>query len=98
MNKTQILEYLQSQKQYLFNNFGLNKIGIFGSYSRNENTNSSDIDILFEVDKEKNFSMFKYLELNKFLEDNLHTKVDLVREGTIKDSIKPYIQKDVIYV
>jgi predicted nucleotidyltransferase len=98
MNKQQILNYLKSHKQYLQETFGLDKIGLFGSFARDENKTSSDIDIMFEVDKNTKFSMFQYLKLNKYLEDNFKTKVDLVREATIKDDIKPYIKKDLIYV
>ncbi|WP_222718398.1 nucleotidyltransferase family protein [Aliarcobacter vitoriensis] len=98
MDKDQVLNYLKNHKQYIFNTFGLNKIGLFGSFARNENKDSSDIDILFEVEKDKKFSMFQYLKLNKYLEDNLKIKVDLVREAAIKDDMKPYIRKDLIYV
>jgi len=42
--------------------------------------------------------MFAYLKLNKYLEENFHAKVDLVREAAIKESLKSYISKDVIYV
>lgn len=42
--------------------------------------------------------MFQYLKLNKFLEENLHSSVDLVRESTIKGALKPYIKKDLVYV
>ena len=98
MNKEQILSYLKNHKQYLHDTFGLNKIALFGSYARNENKDSSDIDILFEIDSNKKFSMFQYLKLNQYLETNLQSKVDLVREATLKDTIKPYVQKDLIYV
>jgi predicted nucleotidyltransferase len=80
------------QKQHI------NKLGLFGSYSRDEAKEDSDIDIVFEIDKDAKFSMFKYLRLNKELEDIFNHKVDLVRESTIKSSIKNYIQKDILYV
>ena len=55
-------------------------------------------DIIFEIDSNKKFSMLQYLKLNQYLETNLQSKVDLVREATLKDTIKPYVQKDLIYV
>ena len=39
--------------------------------------------------------MFQYLKLNQYLETNLQSKVDLVREATLKDTIKPYVQKKI---
>lgn len=98
LDKQQVVEQLQSQKKYLQETFGLTKIGLFGSVSRGDNRDNSDIDILFEIDNTKKFSMFQYLKLNKFLQENLHSPIDLVRESTIKEAVKPYIQKDIIYV
>ena len=69
----------------------------FGSFFQNKLI-FDDIDILFVVDSNKKFSMFQYLKLNQYLETNLQSKVDLVREATLKDIIKPYVQKDLIYV
>lgn len=98
MKRQQVLQQLQSQKKYLQETFGLTKIGLFGSVSRGDNKVDSDIDILFEIDDKKKFSMFQYLKLNKYLEENLHSSIDLVRESTIKEELKPYINKDLIYV
>ena len=98
MNKEQILDYLKNKKQFLQEHFGISKIGLFGSYARDESTKNSDIDIIYEIDKDKKFSMFAYLKLNKYLEESFHAKVDLVRETAIKESLKSYISKDIIYV
>jgi predicted nucleotidyltransferase len=98
MNKNEVLSSLEILKHNLKENYNVVKIGLFGSYSRNQENHNSDVDIIFEVDKEAKFSMFKYLKLNKLLEDTFHLKVDLVRESNVKESLKPYIQKDVIYV
>ena len=98
MNKNDVLSSLEKLKHNLENNFGISIIGLFGSYSRNQANPNSDVDIIFEVAKETKFSMFQYLKLNKLLEDTFKLKVDLVREGNVKEALKPYIQKDVIYV
>ena len=98
LTKQDVLDYLKNHKQYFHDHYGLEKIGLFGSFARGDYSTSSDIDILFEVDSNKKFSMFQYLKLNQYLETNLQSKVDLVREATLKDTIKPYVQKDLIYV
>ncbi len=98
MNRNEVLSSLETLKHNLEENYGVTKIGLFGSYSRNQENPNSDVDIIFEVDKETKFSMFKYLRLNKLLEDTFQLKVDLVREANVKEALKPYIQKDVIYV
>jgi predicted nucleotidyltransferase len=98
MTKEEILVYLKSQQQFFYDNFGIKFIGLFGSFSRDEAKDSSDIDILYHLEEDKKLSMFKYLKLNSLLEDFFGRKVDLVRDETIKPQIKSYIEKDLIYV
>jgi len=96
--KEDILVSLKSQKRDLADEFGIERLALFGSYSRDEATSDSDIDILFELKKDVKFSIFKYLKLIALLEDSLQHKVDLVRDEKIKPMLKKYIYKDVIYV
>lgn len=55
MNKNEIINYLQEQQPYLYNIFGIKFIGIFGSFSRGDETQESDIDILYDIEKDKNY-------------------------------------------
>lgn len=98
MTKEEILVYLKSQQQFFYDNFGIKFIGLFGSFSRDEAKESSDIDILYHLEENKKLSVFKYLKLNSLLEEFFGRKVDLVRDEIIKPQIKSYIQKDLIYV
>lgn len=98
MNKNDIVDYLQQQQPYFHNTFGINFIGLFGSFSRGDETKDSDIDILYTIDKDKKLSMFKYLKIAKQLEDFFHKKIDLVRVDTLKPKVKEYIDRDLIYV
>ncbi len=76
--------------------FGIQKLGVFGSVARKENTEYSDIDIVVEVQKPSLQLMY---ELREALNQLFGCKVDLVR---FRDSLRPLfksnIQKDVIYV
>jgi len=98
MNKSEILNYLQEQQPYFHHTFGINFIGLFGSYSRGDETKNSDIDILYNINKDKKLSMFKYLKITSQLEDFFHKKIDLVRVDTLKPTVKKYVDKDLIYV
>lgn len=98
MNKIEILKYLKSKQDFFRNNFGIEFVGIFGSFSRDEATDDSDIDILYTIKKNVKFSMFTYLKINKILEEFFHRKVDLVRDETLKPTFKKYIEKDLMYV
>jgi predicted nucleotidyltransferase len=98
MYKQDILNYLKSNQDYYHKQFGVQFIGLFGSFARDEATDNSDIDILYKIEKDKKLSMFKYLKLIKQLEDFFHKKIDLVRDETLKPQMKSYIQKDISYV
>ena len=98
MNKNEIIDYLQKQQPYFYANFGIRFVGLFGSFSRGDETKSSDIDILYKIDKDKKLSMFKYLKIASKLEDFFHKRIDLVREETLKPTVKKYIDRDLIYV
>ena len=98
MQKQDILNYLKSNQEYYHNQFGIQFIGLFGSFARDEANENSDMDILYRIEKNKKLSMFKYLRLIKQLEGFLHKKIDLVREETLKPQLKSYIQKDISYV
>jgi predicted nucleotidyltransferase len=98
MNKQNILDYLKSNKERYSNQFGINFIGLFGSFARDEANKKSDIDILYEIEENKKLSMFKYLKLISELENSLSAKIDLVRTATLKPQIKSYVYQDLVYV
>ena len=98
MTKEEILAYLKSKQQFFYDNFGIKFIGLFGSFSRDEAKDSSDIDILYHIEENKKLSMFKYLKVKSLLEEFFNRKVDLVRDETVKPQVKSYIEKDLIYV
>lgn len=70
------------------------KIGIFGSYARNENRQSSDIDILVKF--KSTLSLLQLVHVERMISQKLGIKVDLVTEGAIKNKIvKENIEKDL---
>lgn len=97
MTQNEIIGILKTLKPK-YQQDGVILIGLFGSFSRGEEKEGSDVDIVYEIEKGKKFSMFKYLKYLADLEKYLHRKVDLVRAETIKSDLKPYIYKDMIYV
>jgi predicted nucleotidyltransferase len=60
-------------------------VGIFGSYARNQNIETSDIDIL--VSFKKACSLLKLINMENELSDKLGIKVDLVTMGSLKNEI-----------
>ncbi len=97
MDKQQILQYLKEHKDELQQRYGVVKIGLFGSYAKDEQNENSDIDIVVEIDKEhKRLSSF--FGLKRELEKAFAKRVDLGTQSSIKPLVKKYIQKEILYV
>ncbi len=96
MNKDIILLFLLNNKSLLREQFGVLRIGLFGSYARNQATNDSDIDLMVEFSEPK----FEYwAHLKTFIENELHSKTDIVRLGNhLSPSFINQIKNEVIYV
>jgi len=94
MDKNIILNFLKNNKPLLEEKYDVDKIGLFGSYALDKQTENSDIDII--VSMPSNFD--KFYDLKDFLESNLNCKVDLGLEKNIRELIKKRIEKEVIYV
>lgn len=76
--------------------YGVEKLGIFGSYVRNEATEESDIDML--VDLARPTGLFKFIQLESYLADLTGKKVDLVTRKALKPAIGKRILQEIEYV
>jgi predicted nucleotidyltransferase len=99
MNKREeILDFLRANKELLRSKYSIAKIGIFGSYARNEQTEKSDIDFILEYEENATDLFNKDYSLREYLKSAFKKDVDICHEGSIKPIFKPYILKDTIYV
>ena len=73
------------------------KAWLFGSFSRNEQTNDSDVDIIVQLDKSRPVGM-KFFGMWSDLEKLLGRKVDLVSEGTLMPFAQASAEKDKILI
>jgi hypothetical protein len=96
LHKDSILALLSANKAALAS-YGVNRIGLFGSYIRNEATAQSDIDLLVDIQMEKK-TFSNFLSLNHFLENLFGRKVELVTTQSLSPYIGPHILKTVEYV
>ncbi|MBU1092781.1 nucleotidyltransferase family protein [Patescibacteria group bacterium] len=80
----------------LKNDYGVKKIGIFGSFVNGKPRKDSDIDVLVEFSQPVDF--FDFLDLEDYLSKILKRKVDLATKNALKPIIKKRILKQVIYV
>ncbi len=76
---------------------GVTRLGIFGSFVREEQNTDSDVDILVEFTADqKTFDNF--MQLSFLLEDLVNRRVDLVTREALSPHIGPYILEEVEYV
>ncbi len=97
MDRQQIVERIRANKIKL-KEFGVNSIGLFGSYARNEQTDHSDLDLLIDFEPEKeNFDnlMRTYDLMESVFRD---VKVEIVTKNGLSEFIGPYILKEAEYV
>ena len=73
------------------------KAWLFGSFSRNEQTNDSDVDIIVQLDKSRPVGM-KFFGMWSDLEKLLGRKVDLVSEGTLMPFAQASAEKGKILI
>ena len=90
-----VLELLDKNEQDLRARYHVKKIGVFGSFARNEASTASDVDILVEFEQPVDF--FEFVDLKEHLEKMLGRRVDLVTEKALKPQLKERILKEVVY-
>ena len=83
---------IQIIRDYFFNKPVL-KAYVFGSYSRNNADNDSDIDILVDLDYSKHIGL-GFVQMKFDLEEKLQKSVDLVSSQAVSKRLLPYINKD----
>jgi predicted nucleotidyltransferase len=98
INQTQIINYLSSNKQDISQKYNLTKLGIFGSYARNEQTATSDLDLLVEFEDNTPDLTDKKDFLRAEIESVFNLQVDVCREKYIKPIFLQHILTDAIYV
>ena len=69
-------------------------LGVFGSYARGEENNRSDLDILIDFDFQ--IDLLQIIGLEQELSELLGLKVDLITLKSVNNSLKSYIEKDLI--
>ena len=98
LDQNYIIKFLSDQLPNLKAEYNISKIGLFGSFARNEQDDKSDIDILLEFKPGPMYIFGKKSKLKEFLIKYFERDVDLCREKYIKPYVKDYLKKEVIYV
>jgi uncharacterized protein len=97
-NYESLKKTLIQHKPGLKKKYKVEKIGIFGSYARDENKKGSDIDVLVEFAEDAKIDLIKFIELENYISDFLGVKADLVMKSVLKPRIGRRILKEVVYL
>jgi predicted nucleotidyltransferase len=91
-----ILDLLRERLPELTEKHSVKSLGVFGSYTRNEQGPQSDLDLLVEFYEPP--SLFEFIRLEDQLSDWLNVQVDLVMRDTLKPEIGKHILQEVVPV
>ncbi len=99
LTKETITQALRAKYPYLASEYGVKRIGLFGSYAKDKPTGDSDIDLVVEFERPIGF---KFVELGEYLERLLGKKVDLLTQAGIQGiritRIAQNIEENIVYV
>ncbi len=95
MTKEAIIEILKKQKPVMQKKYGLTDLALFGSYSRNEQNDNSDIDLLVDF---KITPGLNYFDMLYEFDDLFKVEVQVISRKAIKLKYFKAIEEDLIYV
>ena len=99
LNRKELTQILQEKYPYLESEYGIGRIGLFGSYAKGEQTENSDIDLVAEFKKPIGL---KFIELTDYLEKILGKKIDILTPEGIDSiyfkKIADSIRESIVYV
>ncbi len=96
MDRTKIVNQLKDMMAELHAEYHVRKIGIFGSYSHNRQTDTSDLDLVVEF--ERPIGMMAFVHLRNLIEDRLGIPIDLVTPDGLHPLIRDQVMHEVVYV
>jgi predicted nucleotidyltransferase len=95
MDTSEAISKLRQAKPYLQQEYAVKKLGLFGSFAEGTQTDQSDVDVIVEFERPVGWRFFT---LEKYLEQTLGRRIDLVTTNSLKERIKPFVLKQVKYV
>ena len=94
-NCNDVANHLRGRKQFLYDQFGLTSIGVFGSFVSGKQTANSDVVLGIERGKK---NLYNFFEVKRLVESEVARKVDLGFLHTLKLVIREKIEDTIKYV
>jgi predicted nucleotidyltransferase len=98
IGKEDILGFVRQNRDYLKELFHIKKIGLFGSFVHNEQTEDSDIDIIIELEDNTPAIYELKEDLRAFFGEHFQRDVDIAREKYLKSYANAQINNEAVYV
>jgi hypothetical protein len=99
LTKEEITKILQENYPYMASEYGVKRLGLFGSYAKDMPTEASDVDIVVEFDRHIGF---RFVEFTEYLESLLGKSVDVLTPAGIQGirvkRIARSIEESMVYV
>lgn len=96
INKKQVFDLLSANADKL-KNFGVERVGLFGSFVSGTINQASDVDLLVKFDNRKK-TFRNFMAAAEFTENLLGRKVDFITPESLSPYLKPHIEQEVEYV
>jgi hypothetical protein len=99
LTKEEITRVLRENYAYLASEYGVKRIGLFGSYAKDAPTEASDVDLVVEFDRPIGF---RFAEFAEYLEHLLGKRVDILTPAGIQgirvERVAESIEESIVYV
>lgn len=95
MTKETVIAILKKHKPEMQKKYGLTELALFGSFSRNEQTENSDVDLMVDFAKTPGLN---YFDMLYEFDDLFEAEVQVISKKAIKPKYYKAIEQDLIYV
>ncbi|MHC4116124.1 MAG: nucleotidyltransferase family protein [Planctomycetota bacterium] len=99
LTKEQVIEILRKELPHFVSEYGVKRIGLFGSYAKGTQAEDSDVDVVVEFERPIGL---KFVEFGDYLEKMLGRKTDILTPAGIKGirikRVADNIRDSIVYV
>ncbi len=92
LTRDKAIQLLRQNQDYLRVEFGVSRIGLFGSVAHDQSTDLSDIDLVVEFSRPIGF---RFMDLADYLESVLGRKVDLLTPAGVRAIQSPRVSENI---
>jgi len=92
LTRDQVIKLLRENSPYLATQYGVKRIGLFGSFAKGSPGETSDVDVVVEFDRPIGL---KFVEFAEYLERLLGRKLDVLTPAGIHGIRIPRVGKDI---